>query len=244
MRIRSLALKNGDAAVEAVGDIVNKLLALFAYDVADIGVVNAVQDEVNDSRNDEHCDDCVHCALDLVEDDGEREDYDRVGQQNKSAEVNVRILKAHELCYDIRAAGRGSRVVNDAHAQSLDSAAYDTGKEHIIGRTVANECKQIDKHGRKHHSHERADDEFRSELTPRDDEQRDIENDVHNADGKVREVVYNHRNTADAADDYRVRVQKKLKSRGEQCAAYDNEHILPNIILCFNCFHIALLNRP
>ena len=177
MRICALSLKNGDTAVQAVGDIGHELIALFADDVAHTGVVDAVQHKVNDLGHDKHCNDGVHCRLNLVEDSRKCDDYKAVGYENNSAKVEVRKLEPYKLCNDVRAARGRTGIVDDAETETLDGAADYTRKQHIVCRRYRKQCKKVDEHRREQHADERADNKARAEIAPRYNKQRDIEND-------------------------------------------------------------------
>ena len=119
MRIRTLALEDCHAAMQPVGYIAHKLVAFFAYDIADVGVINAVEHKIDDLGDHKHRNDRVHCAFDLVEDDRKRDYYDGVGQQNKRSEVYIRKLQAHKFCDYIGSARRCAGIVDYAEAESL-----------------------------------------------------------------------------------------------------------------------------
>ena len=146
MRIRALSLKNGNAAVQPVGYIAHKLVALFTYDIADIGVINAVEHKVNDLGDNEHRYDRVHCAFYLIEDDRKRNYYDGISQQNKCSEVYIRKLQAHKFRDYVSSAGCSAGIVDYAEAESLYRAADDAGKQHIVCRAVFYKRKKINEH--------------------------------------------------------------------------------------------------
>ena len=121
-------------------------------------------------------------------------------------------------------------------AEAVELAAVVRRQQHVLRRHDAEIGVKVHKHGGKHRRHKRADNELQAETLPGPDEQRYVDDEVHHADGDIRQVVDYHRNTGHAAGDYVVGVEEKAQSRGIEHRAEDYQEVLPEIIL--NCLRV------
>ena len=214
--ICALALYNGDAAVQLIGYVLRYLLLILAYDIANARIVDTVKHQIDDLRDNKHRYNRVHRSLYPVKDRGKSNYYHRVRDKHYGAKIYIRESQADKFRYYIRAAGRCTGIVDHAETETLDRAADDTGKQHIVGGRIVYQRQNIDQHRGQQHSHKGADDEFTPEMLPRDDKQRYVQHYRHNTDGKLCKVINYHRDTADTADDDGVRVQEELEARRKE----------------------------
>lgn len=235
--ISSGAVEDRHASVNTPGgDLRDKLIAVLADDIADAGVVDAVQHQVDHLADDEHGDQRIHGALIPPQHKGIGGNDHKVQDEDERSELDMRMALAQEFGHNVYTAGRSADVIDHAKSRTLDHAADDAGKHRIVCCNEASQRKKVDKKSRERDAGKRAEQKIKPKMLPRDKKQRHVHHKCQHTDRQRRKNVDDHRDTDESAGYDRIRKQEKLKPDGIDRRAEDDHEILHDILQRFFLF--------
>ena len=217
-------------------DLLDELVAVLTDDIADTGIVDAVQNQVDHLADDEHSNQGIHGALIPFE-------YERIGcndhnvhDQDKRSKLDMRMALTEEFGHDIYAAGRRADIVDHAEPRALDHTADDAGKHRIVRSDKTLQRKDIYKKSRERNAGKRAEKKIEPEMPPCNDKQWHVHHECQHTDRQRREHIDNHRDTDEPAGDDRIGEKEKLKPDGIDRRAKSYHEIFCDILQRFFLF--------
>ena len=171
--------------------------------------------------------------------DGGKNHHNAVDNHQKHTGRNKRQLLMHHFRQHIRAAGRRAATENQSQADAHQRTAENRAKHGVARQRL--QFQNINRQGKQHRRHQRADNEHMPHAAIAHDKQRDIQHQRSCADGELEEVVQNHADASQAAGRDVAGREKQRIRRAADDAAQHNLRPHDGLLVLKNRFPIPLL---
>ena len=208
----ALSVEEGRAVVDVPEDGVGEFVGLFGYDEGRFSLGEADDDAAGYVGVDVHGDEGRDGGLDGEEAAGDGDD-EAVQRKDNVADFQI-VVFFYDGAHDVKAACVGVIPVEDARADAEKYAAGDGGDHRFLdGVPLGDEMGHVDADGDGGGADDGDDGVEFPQMPEREEEDRNVEEGVGDADGKAGDVVDDHGDPGEAARDEVVGDEKQVEAQ-------------------------------
>ena len=226
-------MEKGDAPVHIVNNGVGNLVVGVADDIGHLGVVHAVEHLVHDEGGDIQGHHAVEGAVDVAEGDGHRHNDQQIHRQKQPPHGQPGQLQLEQAGNEIGAAGGGALEKHHAQGAAHDHAAEDAPQNGLHRLKGVDHVENVDENGGDEHGVKGGHQQVPAQQLPPQQEQGDVQDDDHGADGSPGEdVVDDLAHAGDAAEADLVGLVAPVEAHGVHRRRQGDPQIGKDILLC------------
>ena len=215
----ALPIEVGHAPVQLVTDGGRNGFVFLGDDEGHLGVVEMIDDGVDDLAGGEHGDEGIEHIVEIAEHDTGGGGHHEVDAQADLADVHIGPLELEQADEDVGAAGGGIDKKHQPQTEAADHTAVD-GRQQRLGINGGDPGKEVDEQGEKDRTQYGADQELQTDFFTAQQKQGQIDEGSHHAHGsEAQQLGDNHGDTGDAAGVEALRLQKQVEAQSKQGAA-------------------------